>query len=289
MKKNQVKQQIRSLFATVEGNALAEIEGIDGSFSNVSLFDEPLVGFGSADDPLFEAYKQPGVVGPWHLSPREWLPEARSVVSIFFPMSDAVRESNRRREGRASTLWAYARIEGQSYIASFMGALEAWFRAEGAAACAPSLDERQRMIVGGKGIEGFAELDDRSYGSRWSERHAAYACGLGTFGLSRGLITERGMAGRFGSVVVGEAFPVDVRPYSGIDEYCIMCGACIDRCPVGAISLEHGKDHALCAPFIEASKIVHRPRYGCGLCQTGVPCEQRNPSARCDRSPSVAS
>ena len=31
--------------------------------------------------------------------------------------------------------------------------------------------------------------------------HAAYLCGLGTFGLSRGIITKPGMAGRFGSIM----------------------------------------------------------------------------------------
>ncbi len=30
------------------------------------------------------------------------------------------------------------------------------------------------------------------FASSWSERHAAYAAGLGTFGLSDGLITEKG-------------------------------------------------------------------------------------------------
>ena len=35
--------------------------------------------------------------------------------------------------------------------------------------------------------------------SAWSERHAAYVAGLGTFSLTRALISERGMAGRYGS------------------------------------------------------------------------------------------
>jgi epoxyqueuosine reductase len=40
-----------------------------------------------------------------------------------------------------------------------------------------------------------------SYASSWSERHAAYAAGLGTFGLCDGLITARGKAVRFGSII----------------------------------------------------------------------------------------
>lgn len=34
--------------------------------------------------------------------------------------------------------------------------------------------------------------------SRWSERHAAYAAGLGTFSLSDGFISSRGIAHRCG-------------------------------------------------------------------------------------------
>ena len=38
------------------------------------------------------------------------------------------------------------------------------------------------------------------YASNWSERHVAYVCGLGTFGC-QGLITSKGLAGRFGSII----------------------------------------------------------------------------------------
>ena len=41
--------------------------------------------------------------------------------------------------------------------------------------------------------------------------------------------------------------------------------------------LENRKDHTKCGPFVKASGVLHRPRYGCGLCQTGVPCESSIP------------
>jgi hypothetical protein len=37
--------------------------------------------------------------------------------------------------------------------------------------------------------------------SNWSERHSAYIAGLGTFCLSYSLISEKGCAGRYGTVV----------------------------------------------------------------------------------------
>lgn len=82
-----------------------------------------------------------------------------------------------------------------------------------------------------------------SYTSNWSERHVAFVCGLGTFGLSKGLITEKGIAGRLGSLIVSEKFAPRTREYTDIYEYCTRCGACIRRCPAGAISLENGKEH----------------------------------------------
>ena len=44
--------------------------------------------------------------------------------------------------------------------------------------------------------------------STWSERHVAYVSGLGTFGLSGGLITAKGQAVRLGSVDSPGPYPV---------------------------------------------------------------------------------
>jgi len=116
-----------------------------------------------------------------------------------------------------------------------------------------------------------------SYTSTWSERHAAFVCGLGTFGLSRGLITIRGMAGRFGSIISELYLPADERQYEEVSEFCSMCGQCVKRCPVGAISIEEGKNHSICSAFLDRTTTRYSPRYGCGKCQTGVPCESRIP------------
>ena len=126
-----------------------------------------------------------------------------------------------------------------------------------------------------------------SFSSNWSERHVAYAAGLGTFGLSRGLITEKGMAGRFGSVVTNAVFPRTERKYSDPFAYCTMCGACQRRCPVGAIDKSRGfalgKDQLICGPYVKGNSLPpHGPngivRYGCGKCQVRVPCEHAIPT-----------
>lgn len=112
---------------------------------------------------------------------------------------------------------------------------------------------------------------------RWSERHAAYVCGLGTFGLSKGLITEKGMAGRFSSLITDAPLEADTREYTGLYDNCIGCGACVRRCPVRAIDPQTGKNHSVCFMNIGRSKILRYPRYGCGLCQSAVPCENTKP------------
>ena len=276
--KQQIYQRIEALDKSVPGNVLREDMGIKPEYAGIRMYDEPLVGFGSAMDPLFDDFKRHEVIGPWHMSPKEWLTEAQTVLSFFFPTSGEVRRSNRKAEQVASDLWAYARIEGQEYIRSFMDAVAAWFHEKGFTACVPSFDPRWQSLVAGQGIAGYPGIQETSFGSRWSERHAAYVCGLGTFGLSKGLITRKGIAGRFGSIVVSAAFEPDPRPYTGIYDYCILCGACARRCPAQAIDMANGKDHMKCRACVAASREILAPRYGCGLCQTGVPCETQIPN-----------
>jgi epoxyqueuosine reductase QueG len=124
------------------------------------------------------------------------------------------------------------------------------------------------------------------YASNWSERHAAYAAGLWAFGLCDGLITPLGKAMRAGSVIAKIDIPPSPRTYVDHHAYCLLymrgaCGDCIRRCPVGAIS-ERGHDKARCSEHLNATRgyvesIYGFKGYGCGLCQTGVPCESRIP------------
>lgn len=241
---------------------------------SLTIFEEPLIGFSSAEDELFSQYKAPEAIGPIFWGPKEWLPEARSVVSFFFPFTETVRKSNLESSSEPSIQWLYGRIEGQRYINEYMGKVKQWLEDQGVKACVPSSDKRFMLQMDSVGNEEKPELHADS---RWSERHAAYACGLGTFGLSRGLITRKGMAGRFASVIVDAELTPAERPYAGVYDYCTKCGACAKRCPVGAITVEYGKNNAQCSRYIDEMKERYAPRYGCGKCQTGVPCEHNLP------------
>ena len=113
---------------------------------------------------------------------------------------------------RCSTEWLHARIEGQIFLDKITDYIQSILEDEGFETICPTASGKLRKIT--------------PYISTWSERHTAYAAGLGTFGLSKGLITKKGMAGRFGSVITNAEFVADIRPYSEPFEYCIMCGVC---------------------------------------------------------------
>jgi len=52
---------------------------------------------------------------------------------------------------------------------------------------------------------------------------------------------------------------------------------CAENCPANAITVENGKDHYKCHAFVNKTGEKYKPRFGCGKCQTGVPCESRIP------------
>ena len=113
--------------------------------------------------------------------------------------------------------------------------------------------------------------------STWSERHVAFAAGLGTFSLTKQKKKKKGVCGRFGSVITTAPFAPTLRTYTDPYEYCTFCGACIRRCPVDAIHLKTGKDMIACTAFMDINKATYAPRHGCGKCQLSIPCETERP------------
>jgi epoxyqueuosine reductase QueG len=240
-----------------ENSPLNYVEYFDG----MRIYDIPLIASASADDPLLESLKSPDAVSPAHMSPKEWLENAQTVISYFLPFSEAVRKAN-RLEGPPALEWLYGRIEGEQFNVALREFLVKEITEAGGKAAAPQLDSRFKVV---------------NKRSNWSERHVAYIAGLGTFGLGRSLITEKGCAGRIGSVITDLKLDTTARAYKDIYEYCTWCGECISRCPAGAIN-EKGKDVAVCSDYLD-NVISPRyvPRYGCGKCQTAVPCEYGRP------------
>jgi epoxyqueuosine reductase QueG len=206
----------------------------------LKIYNAPIFAFGSADDDLYEKYKSPGVIGAHFLSPKEWLPCAKTVVSFFLPYTEEIKAANRADNRWPSDEWLHGRYEGQILLTQLMQYLVQTLSDMGHESLAPSLEPKFKT-----------GSDEIRFTSNWSERHIAYACGLGTFGLSKGLITRKGICGRFGSFLTSMDFEKDERDYSGVYDYCTMCGVCIHRCPVQAISKENGKNSQLCSDFLD--------------------------------------
>jgi len=272
MKLEDIERFAREHVATDVRNAIWPEEALLPELAGVRLYEEPIFGVAAATDPYFAECRRPEVVGPEFRMPEEWLEGAQSVISFFLPFTEAVRASN-RCDGDTSPAWLHGRIEGQKYLEKLSLAIAEELRAAGYRAVVPILEE------------GFRQIQDPEQGrflSTWSERHVAWTAGLGTFGLSKGIITRRGMAGRFGSVVTDLELTPTQRPYTGIYDYCNGCGACAVRCPAGAIDPVRGKDKVSCWRMQQEIRKKTLPRFGCGKCQTGVPCEHGFPAAKAE-------
>ena len=236
MDKADFEQALKDYVKNSPENYVQKEIALRPDLAGMHIFDEPVFGYASAEDSFFEEAKKPGIIGPHFMAPAEWL---------------------------------HARIEGQAFQNKLCLFSADLLKESGFSALVPMFDSRFTLTS--------PLTDDKTsqdyYTSNWSERHAAYAAGLGTFGLSKGLISRKGVAGRYISIITGAVFAPDKRPYTGIYDYCIRCGACVRNCPAGAISAEKGKIHYPCSQFLDSTRAKHAPRYGCGKCQIKVPCE----------------
>ena len=245
-----------------------------------------MVGFSRGDDALYDTYKE--VVGRFHWTPLEVFaqtfpdaharPEDLTVVSWVLPQTEATRADNRLQPFYPAERWARSRIFGEAFNNVLRRHVVDTLEEAGFQAAAPMLSPLWES----------RDSEEYVFASTWSERHAAYASGLGTFGLCDGLITPLGKAVRFGSVVAPIQVAPSPRPYDDHHAYCLFythgtCGECISRCPVGAVT-EAGHDKLRCSAHVGGTcreyvgSTYGFEGYGCGLCQTGVACESGIPT-----------
>jgi epoxyqueuosine reductase len=265
------------------------------AFDNSPIVDEPIVAFANGDDPIFRDLKT--IIGEFHMTPRELMEryvdskrwrfsapanlDSIGVISWALPLTQQTRLIERSAPHGGSPRYNHSRWLGirlyeclEQYIASLLEILRCH-------AIAPTQSR-------------FFEIKEMSGGwmsANWSERHIAYACGLGTFGLNGLMITSRGCAVYLGSVVCNRALIPTPRaanhrancPYFRDGS----CGLCIGHCTGSAISKE-GRSNIACLKNLrdeQAGKIIGLgldkglvgPAPACGRCSTGIPCEDRIP------------
>ncbi|MBW1842587.1 MAG: hypothetical protein JRI75_12470 [Deltaproteobacteria bacterium] len=273
-----LENEIKRFCSNVDENSMDRKNG-------ERLWDEPIVGYAGGDDPLFGQLKKD--IGPFYWTPLEIFkktfprvsvsPEDITVISWILPQTEATRADHRKETEYPSERWAISRLFGEKFNERLRGHVVQILQKSGFEAVAPALSPHWTRNTSKK--YGFA--------SSWSERHTAYAAGLGTFGLCDGLITPLGKAIRCGSVVANISIQPLNRPYTDHHAYCRFysdstCKECIRRCPAGAIS-EKGHDKATCHKYLrQVTAPYTKKHYGlevnnCGLCQTLVPCESQIP------------
>ena len=250
------------------------------------MWGAPIVGFARGDDPYFSYYKEtigefywmPGEV--FRLGCQETVEDSQlTVISMGFPQTEKTKADQEEAVGIPCNRWLITRGEWESMIEKITSEI------------VKQLKEKGLQAVSLDSIQEFAWQTSTDFGiaSNWSHRHTAFIAGLGTFGLSDGLITEKGKAMRFTTIIVKANLEPTIRPYTNYHEYCSFysknqCGACIGRCPVNAIT-EKGHDKDACRAYLVKIKNEIGPEFlknshytaGCGLCQSNVPCQDKIP------------
>jgi len=269
------------------------------------IFSYPIIGVAQGDDQIFQKYKEIIVIE--HLTPLElWLsegfesllPSNLRIISIVFPYSEKIREESKNIiKNSQISLPAEIYCVGRNYANDFKKEIcrkiIEFFKLKGYNSGAAMLSDSFSIIRPAKEI----------VYSTWSERHIAFAAGLGTFSLHEGLITEIGCNIRLASIVTNA--PLDITPRKDENPYanCLYyskgtCRKCEERCPAHAID-ENGHNKLKCheynrkiarimfnriGPILKPINrrinwILRSESYpvGCAFCQFDVPCMDKNP------------
>lgn len=271
------------------------------TFNNLPISEEPVVAFANGDDPVFQDYKT--IIGDHHITPREALEkyiqtrgwrygaksdiENVSVISYAMPIPYETRLSERQSSYGGSTKYNHTRWRGEIFRSHFRSYVVSLLELMGYNAVAPSY---ANLVETKSTPEGLM--------SGWSERHIAYACGLGTFGLNGLMITAKGCAVYLNSVVCDIELTPTPRIYDSHVANCLFyrdgsCQQCMERCAGSAIS-EQGRSNNKCRENLTKNQSATLKQMGldteliglapaCGLCSTKVPCEDRIPAVDSDK------
>jgi epoxyqueuosine reductase QueG len=279
---DQVEKIIRDYWTSAPSNSLHLETG-------EKAWAQPHVAIAHGDDPLFLHHKE--MIGSFLWTPEEAynlaFPSSSAsaselrVISYVLPQTPETRLDQRLEKTMPAERWARSRFHGEEFNCDLRLHL------------AETLTEAGHPAVAPERLPEFQYQQSEKYGlaSNWSERHAAFIAGHGTFSLSDAMITRWGKAVRFGSVVSHIELPITERAYGeNHHAWCLWyakgtCGACAKRCPADAITTENGHDKQACYTYIRGTTAPYATKtYGtgatpCGLCQVKIPCESQVPPA----------
>lgn len=235
---------------------IADIKQTIHDSGHEDLYREPLVGFVSAQNPGYD--KLPEILGHEHMHPTEILPGAQTVIVYFLPFNEALGKLI-QGDRVIVTEWSQCYTVTNDLLSCISDHL---------------VELLQKKGYQATGIPPTNNYDAETLTSKWSHKSSAVLAGIGSFGLNRLLITEKGTMGRLNTTITNAY--VEPSEYTG-HQYCLYyqtgkCKVCLERCPSGAIS-EHGIDKFRCNAYLDG-KFVHWSRQGCPMCSSG-PCACR--------------
>lgn len=221
--------------------------------SQQEFYQEALVGFAAADDPLYNTLVD--AMGRKMLTPRDIMPEAQTVVTYFIPYSEKILKAV-QAGGKINQTWSDAYSLTNPLLSD--------------------IAEQLKLFLEEQNIHCELEPPTMNYDpvnltAKWSHKSSAVISGIATFGLNRLIITKYGTMGRLNTIFIDQKIEPDKRLDT---EYCLYkkngsCGICMKRCPAGAIK-PYGFDRFRCNAYLDGKNISDYEQ-GCSMCSTG-PC-----------------
>lgn len=229
----------------------------------------PLLASGHVDE-RFDILPEVAVDDHW--LPRELMASAQTVVVFFIPLKAELAEENHLGKYPCPN-WGIAYEVTNELIERACEHLQT------------ALVKNGHEVVTMPATINY-EGDAERLTARWSHKHLGYVCGLGRFGINAQFITPSGCAGRMGSLLTSA--DLGDHPLVSKAELCLHkvgreCLQCVERCPVGAVSLS-GIDRHRCNKRLNFNW-DHRIQlglgersHGCAKCQVNVPCSLTDPT-----------
>lgn len=244
---------MKNLYESVTNIILKEVENLNRS----EIVRPPLVAISNPNDPRYNELK--GILGDIYKPPFELLPEAKSIISYFIPFTKELALSS---ANGASEMWAEAYITINKHFLRIDQAVSDYLKLLG-------YDIYR--------IAGVHSYKHDVLKCAWSHKSAAVIAGLGQFGLNNLLITDKGSAGRFCTILT--TAPIEVSTYK-TQVHCLYmknksCKICMDSCPVSALSPD-GFERFTCHDNViikNAEKFKEKIGFAevCGICISNCP------------------
>ncbi len=218
----------------------------------ITNWQEPIIGYADAHDALFVDMRDK--MGKDYQEPTERLASANTVISFFIPFEESTVLSN--TSGKiASQEWAFAYVETNRLLNHLAEGIKMRLEKKGYATVLPLGHSFEKEILS----------------KNYFQRQTAYIAGLGTFGINNMLMTARGCAGRYGSVITELKIEPTPRP---TEEYCLFkidgsCTDCADACPNGALT-RNGFNENKCVELLQSNQTIFRDLGECSVCSKCV-------------------